>query len=805
MADERRLSVIVPAHNAGPFIADTLKAIIANDLPRDEWELIVVDDASTDDTARIAAELADTVIATGTMPRGPGTARNRGAAVAAGEIIAFIDADVIANPDTLSRMVERLDEDPSRVAVFGAYDDAPRDQSRPSVYRNLLHHYTHLRTAGRVATFWAGCGAVKRDAFLSVGGFDEKKFPRPQIEDIELGYRLNRIGSILLDPSIQGKHLKRWSVKSMMVTDFRDRAVPWVRLLLSAKRENASSNPSLGAKALASTMLAGLSVLLLLIALLSRQPYIAAVGVLCAAIFVALNTGFYSFLRGRGGWPLALTAIPLHFGYQLISAVAVPVGAVQFALDRGRDDPSAAQLTGRRFMPLASGEIGARFIAFFATAYLARKLGATAFGEIAFAMALVNHFGNALSVGIGEVGSREVARDPEHAPAHAATGAALRLLLAGLAIIAVLVIAQLLGLDAERRKITWLYALGVIPLALDTGWVYKGLGRTGRVGKSFVLDQVVSLALILMVVHNAAHVIRVPIIQLIGDFVAALFLGIPLLRGEWTRPTAARIKSLANKSRLITGSRMLRTIVLYFDIVLLGILVTSREVGWYSAAYRIVFFVMAILYASHAAFLPEIARSVDAPGNLGRILSRSVGFALAVTIPFIVGGWLLAAPLMTLVFGGDYQAGAVALQILLVSLFFLAIHAATRNVFLTLDRLGLEAWLVAAGVVVNVALNIMLIPRQGIQGAAIATLAGEIVIMVGAVGALVSLGVRISVRDSLPAIFSGFVLALVIRVVSPQLPLLLTVALGAAAYTVVILATTAMLRRTRELELASAG
>src|SRR5690606_25302334 len=80
-----RLSVIVLAHNAAALLPDTLAALGRSSLPRDQWELLVVDDASTDDTAAVATALgADRVIRLSGSPRGPGGARNAAAAVAAG-------------------------------------------------------------------------------------------------------------------------------------------------------------------------------------------------------------------------------------------------------------------------------------------------------------------------------------------------------------------------------------------------------------------------------------------------------------------------------------------------------------------------------------------------------------------------------------------------------------------------------------------------------------------------------------------------------------------------------------------------
>src|ERR687894_766679 len=93
-------------------------------------------------------------------------------------------------PDELSRIEAAFADDPGLTALFGSYDDRPEAPGAVSGFRNLLHHHVHQGGAGPARTFWAGLGAVRRDAFVAAGGFDEGRYPVPSIEDIELGMRL---------------------------------------------------------------------------------------------------------------------------------------------------------------------------------------------------------------------------------------------------------------------------------------------------------------------------------------------------------------------------------------------------------------------------------------------------------------------------------------------------------------------------------------------------------------------------------------------------------------------------------------
>lgn len=329
------LSVIVPAHRNGALLARSLAALRASDLPRDRWELIVADDASGDDTPAVADAAADRVIRLQPPARGPARARNRAARQARGDVLVFLDADVCPHPDALRRFVEAFAaaEAPGAApqplgAVFGSYDDAPPAPGLVSQYRNLVHRYVHLRDAGAAETFWAGCGAVRGDAFRAVGGFDERRYTRPQIEDIELGHRLRDLGwRIELRPEIQGTHLKRWTLWTGIAADVRDRGVPWVRLLLadSARGRRAATLNIRPAERLYTALTVAWAVALALAAASGRPAWLAASAV-CVAVVLGGNLDLLRWLARRRGVLFALAVIPLRLLYYLLNAIAIAAG-----------------------------------------------------------------------------------------------------------------------------------------------------------------------------------------------------------------------------------------------------------------------------------------------------------------------------------------------------------------------------------------------------------------------------------------------------------------------------------------------
>jgi GT2 family glycosyltransferase len=257
---------------------------------------------------------------------GPAAARNAGARRATADVLVFVDSDVEVHADAFARIRAAFAEDPDLVGVFGSYDDEPEGTGLISDFRNLLHHHVHHSAAGPATTFWAGLGAVRREAFLNAGGFDEVRFSQPSIEDIDLGMRLVSNGErILLDPRIQGKHLKRWTLGSMARTDLLRRGAPWVQLLLERGSGSTTLNLGWRHRASAAVSLAFVGTLLV------RKPKPAGAAL---ALLLVLNARFYVLLYKKGGFNQAAVGVPLHLLHHLISVGAVPIGLSQHLLSK---------------------------------------------------------------------------------------------------------------------------------------------------------------------------------------------------------------------------------------------------------------------------------------------------------------------------------------------------------------------------------------------------------------------------------------------------------------------------------------
>lgn len=310
------ISVIVPVYNGGAGFQRCLEALSATTYPR--WECIVVDDGSTDGSADQARRFGAAVLASSRPRLGPASARNLGAQYARGDILFFIDADVLVQPQTVAQVAQAMGEQPQPAACFGSYDTTPAASNFLSQYRNLLHHYVHQTGSERATTFWSGCGAIRRSVFLDLEGFNVTAYPRPSIEDIELGYRMVAAGCrIRLVKSLQVTHLKRWTAVNILTTDIRDRALPWTRLLLRQGALVNDLNLQTGQRvSVGLAMISAFLVCATLVTPLALLPWFVVSVALCW-----LNRRFYTFLFQQRGLAFAACVLPWHWLYFLYSGV----------------------------------------------------------------------------------------------------------------------------------------------------------------------------------------------------------------------------------------------------------------------------------------------------------------------------------------------------------------------------------------------------------------------------------------------------------------------------------------------------
>jgi glycosyltransferase involved in cell wall biosynthesis len=328
MTSPRPLSVIVPVRDGSTTLGRTLTAILASDLPRDDYELIVVDDASSDWSPELAARYADTVVRLTARKSGAAYARNRGAELAQGEVLAFVDADAVVRPDTLPRMLKMLADHPELDAVAASHDQTAGAQNIVSQYWNLLLSFGEQSRAGTSGNVASPCAVIRREVFLSAGMFDEWRFETARLEGIEFAQRLEETGrTVFSSRELPVTILKRWTLRSAC-NETWDRSALLARSL--GYHRTRVAVPSDVVFTLSRALVPALAVLCFLAisaAFLPTPTTPAKVATVVLGL-IALNFPAYLFFAKARGILFAAAVAPLHFFMQAVNGLGLCAGWV---------------------------------------------------------------------------------------------------------------------------------------------------------------------------------------------------------------------------------------------------------------------------------------------------------------------------------------------------------------------------------------------------------------------------------------------------------------------------------------------
>ncbi len=222
-----KVSVIIPAQNREQTLPEVLHAIREDP---SVYEIIVVDDASTDSTVRISRELGAMTI-TLESNHGANYCRNLGASHASGDIFLFLDSDVVIRPEAIAELRRALSNG-NVDAIVGLYSAHHRHPELASQYKNLWIRYSYLRSHQSLDWIFGAVAAIRAGTFRKAGGFNREFYVKQGGEDLELGKRMTRSQyRIRLEPAVEVEHLKQHTLRSLLKNDY-DRSQGFVRLAL---------------------------------------------------------------------------------------------------------------------------------------------------------------------------------------------------------------------------------------------------------------------------------------------------------------------------------------------------------------------------------------------------------------------------------------------------------------------------------------------------------------------------------------------------------------------------------------------
>ena len=382
----------------------------------------------------------------------------------------------------------------------------------------------------------------------------------------------------------------------------------------------------------------------------------------------------------------------------------------------------------RSFLALASGDAVARVIAFGAAVLVARRLGPEMLGIVTFASAVLLYFKNGAQCGIDLLGVRHISEDEGRIRTVAPSILGCRLVVSIVLTVVVAVGAKLV-LEEPDATVLALFGLTLLSVGPDSRWIHLGLQHARPVAIARTLGESLFFLVVLAVVFRPEQIAVVPVAQFAGDMLCTVLLFL------WLRQSGFRIglafdwksvQPIFRRAFPLVLNVLLGLTIYNADLVFLYFLRDKETVGYYGAAYQLISFLTNMGMAYSISLLPALTRLASDRAARNGMYATSMAQVFAVAAPLAVGGAFLAAPIVRTVYGDEFSPSGPALAVLLCMMPFTMSKEVDLISLVVAGREKTVARMTALAVVVNVALNLALIPTYGMMGAAVATLATEV-------------------------------------------------------------------------------
>jgi len=378
-----------------------------------------------------------------------------------------------------------------------------------------------------------------------------------------------------------------------------------------------------------------------------------------------------------------------------------------------------------------------RLLGFVGTTYLARTLGGEGFGLINLGLAVFSYGIIIVSPGIHIIATRIVSQDSVDEDLVIGRVSWLRFVLAALVCIVIIAILRFAVHDDTTYWIVLLYSAALFPYAFSIDWYFQAKRDLSVIGASRSLSLLIFIALLLVFVRSRSAILLVPASYFVNILLASVFMYLIYRRRrikntslELGDPAAVKWRKLLRDSIPVGAANFMGQAVLNFPIILLGIFATSLDIGNFSAASKLIFFLLAIDRAIYSLFYPLVARTAASnPAELGAQISRVLRYLFVATLPICVGGLVLARSMMMLIFGSQYEASVVLMQILLLYFLFTVLNSIFAYAVIAV---GKEKRYSAIIVTISLLLLAILVPLTyywKATGASIGMAAGEFSMM----------------------------------------------------------------------------
>jgi O-antigen/teichoic acid export membrane protein len=378
---------------------------------------------------------------------------------------------------------------------------------------------------------------------------------------------------------------------------------------------------------------------------------------------------------------------------------------------------------------LVGGQVASKLIGFFAFAYLARVLDPEAYGSVEFVVGLAGLFATVIDLGLGTIGIRRAAADPEQRGNLAAQTSLMRFAVAVACALVMVIGVNLFGGSPALHGLVMLYAVSLLVSAWYQEWLLQSAGLMAHVAVAQVIRMSVFATAVLLLVHGVGDTVLVGAAE-IGGVAAAAGYALHVQRRRiapirlWT---SFESRSLLREAIPIGLGTMIWSAAQYAPLFIIGAFVGGAGTGFFAGANRLAASVATFSFVYHFNLYATASRLARTSGAaLSKLMRSSFRATAWATVGGALAVALAARPIMTLIFGRDFAEAAPSLAILIwtVPVMFLSGHARWSLILAHSEIEVFRSQVV--GLLTVVALGMLLVPTHGETGAAVAALGGNI-------------------------------------------------------------------------------
>lgn len=439
---------------------------------------------------------------------------------------------------------------------------------------------------------------------------------------------------------------------------------------------------------------------------------------------------------------------------------------------------------------LFAANVISKLLGFFYIMYTARFLGAEGFGVLSFALAFTGIFGVFTDLGLWPFTVREVARDKSLSGKYLGNITVMKIFLVIITFILMGITIYMLDYPKETIKVVYFIFLSVIFNSFSQMFysIFQAYEKMEYQSIGQIINSVLKVAGALFAISQRFNIVGFASIYFI---VSVIILGYSFSVYLW-KFISPKIevdfnlwKSMIKQALPFGFSSIFVTIYYWIDSVMLSIMKGNEIVGWYNASYRLVIVFLFIPTAYTMSIFPVMSNLYKlSEKSLRFSYERSIKYMLIISIPIATGITLLANRVILLIYGVEYIPSIIALQILIWTIIFIFINCVSGNFLESINRQVSVTKVTGMGAIINIVLNLLMIPKFSYVGASIATVATEFIVLLILAYTLSKTKYAIkvsSLKDALKVIISSLVIVIIIKYYS-NINLILLIFTCAFAY-----------------------